>query len=131
MYVSAGVTPLRDVSTAVQPDNDANNDMDQDTHCCGKCRLVFTSLDAYIQHKLSKDNCKVTYTKSSRWLIPRIVVKKEKRVVPVDVAKDSNACKNQESSEACPPRKGTVAFFCLTKHYVVGRLFLKVVFCFE
>ena len=120
MYVSAVDTPLHNVSTAVQPDNDANNDMDQDTHCCGKCRLVFTSLDAYIQHKLSKDNCKVTYTKSSRWLIPRIVVKKEKRVVPVDVVKDGNACENQDSSEASAPRKGTELCICTTKHYVVS-----------
>ena len=47
-----------------------------DTHSCGKCQLVFTSLDEYVRHKLDHDNCKVTYSKSyrnKRVLIPKVI----------------------------------------------------------
>lgn len=112
--------------TTQEPDDDAEHD----THCCGKCCLVFTSLDAYIQHKLSKDNCKVTYTKGNRWLIPRIVVKKEKRAVPVGARKGDNAWGSEESSKASARKKGMVIFYInmIAKFQVdlpgIGSLFL-------
>ena len=82
-----------------------SNGTQEDTHCCGKCRLVFTSLDSYIQHKLSVDNCKVTYTKGNRWLIPRIVIKKETSRVAV------KNDENRESSKSSPQKKGTWLYY--------------------
>ena len=59
-------------------DDDGGDAGDDDTHCCTKCHLVFTSLDAYVQHKLSKDACRPLPAGRGRSTLPRFSAKSRK-----------------------------------------------------
>ena len=49
-----------------------NPDEELDTHRCARCKMVFTSLNKYVKHKLSQDNCKVVFQRACKTLIPQI-----------------------------------------------------------
>ena len=48
----------------VEGEGDDQQDV-EDTHCCGKCNLVFTKLEDYIRHKVYGDKCTVSISRKS------------------------------------------------------------------
>ncbi|XP_048763104.2 transcription factor E4F1-like [Ostrea edulis] len=59
---------------------DTDTEGDEDIHLCKKCKLVFTNLSDYLQHKVKHDNFKVKLSRTSdrRMLVPQLVQKPEK-----------------------------------------------------
>lgn len=59
---------------------DTDTEGDEDIHLCKKCKLVFTNLSDYLQHKVKHDNYKVKLSRTSdrRMLFPQLIQKPEK-----------------------------------------------------
>ncbi|XP_061191303.1 transcription factor E4F1-like [Saccostrea echinata] len=59
---------------------DTDTEGDEDIHLCKKCKLVFTNLSDYLQHKVKHDNYKVKLSRTSdrRMVVPQLIQKPEK-----------------------------------------------------
>lgn len=72
-----------------------------DVHYCGKCKLVFSNIKDYLEHKVSHDSCQVTYTRSAkdrRKFLPNVVPKK-------NVTSKPDVSSTQTSHEKKPVQK--------------------------
>ncbi|XP_021375430.1 transcription factor E4F1-like isoform X1 [Mizuhopecten yessoensis] len=66
------------VNTSTLDGFDTDNEGDEDIHFCKKCRIMFTSLEEYLQHKVKHDNFKVTFSRSGhdrRMIVPKLIQK--------------------------------------------------------
>ncbi|XP_033744051.1 LOW QUALITY PROTEIN: transcription factor E4F1-like [Pecten maximus] len=78
------------VNTSTLEGFDTDNEGDEDIHFCKKCRIMFTSLEEYLQHKVKHDNFKVTFSRSGhdrRMVVPKLIQKQ----------KDTSAAENENS----------------------------------
>ncbi|XP_064595243.1 transcription factor E4F1-like [Liolophura sinensis] len=72
-----------------------------DVHYCGKCKLVFSNIKDYLEHKVSHDSCQVTYSRSAkdrRMFVPNVVPKK-------NIKTNQDAAATQTSQEKKPVQK--------------------------
>ncbi|XP_060064172.1 transcription factor E4F1-like [Ylistrum balloti] len=66
------------VNTSTIEGFETDNEGDEDIHFCKKCRIMFTSLEEYLQHKVKHDNFKVTFSRSGhdrRMVVPKLIQK--------------------------------------------------------
>ncbi|KAL5019238.1 hypothetical protein ScPMuIL_004960 [Solemya velum] len=78
-----------------------DTDGDEDLHCCGKCKLFFSNLQDYLEHKVKHDKCKVKYTRSKhrRLIIPNIIEKEEPEVADLSKVKSEPHEEQDEEKE--------------------------------
>lgn len=57
---------------------EVEEEVEEDSHMCGKCRKVFTRLETYIQHKVQDHAYRVRYNKlpSSKLMVPTLQERK-------------------------------------------------------
>ncbi|XP_069125021.1 transcription factor E4F1-like [Argopecten irradians] len=87
------------VNTSTIEGFDTDNEGDEDIHYCKKCRIMFTSLEEYLQHKVKHDNYKVTFSRSGhdrRMVVPKLI---QKQTADTSVAENEDNQTTTEGSE--------------------------------
>ena len=70
---------------------DTDGEGDEDIHFCKRCRLMFTSLQDYLDHKVNHDNFKVSFSrdrKNRKLVVPKLIQPEEIKQEPSTVTAD-------------------------------------------
>jgi hypothetical protein len=63
--------PVSSMPTSFQYVTDAQEE-DEDVHTCAKCKLAFTSLEAYFDHKMSSKTCGKQFDQNRKNILKRL-----------------------------------------------------------
>lgn len=96
---------------------DTDGEGDDDIHFCKRCRLMFTSLQDYLDHKVQHDKYKVSFARNGRnrkLIVPKLIQPEDIKSEQND---DSKAVPNVDH-EVLKKRRGTnlSVFECNIRH---------------